>query len=291
MKIRPLNDIKADLGEGPVWDEKNQVIYWLDILNGLIHEYEFETGMSKYFSVGEMIGSYALTDKGNMIIASKSGIGYIDKTKGNYQLLAAPEKHLPNNRFNDGKCDPQGRFWAGSMSLIGEKEVGTLYKFENSIAIPMIKGVSISNGLAWSLDSKIMYYIDTPTRQVVGYDFDMEQGQISNKRVIITLDKDSGYPDGMTIDAEGMLWIAHWDGWRISRWNPSSGNLLMEIKMPAAQITSLTFGGENLETLFVTSAKTGLDHSNLESQPLAGSIFEIIGLEIKGITSTRFKDI
>ena len=290
MKIRPLNDIKADLGEGPVWDEKNQTIYWLDILNGLIHEYEFETGRGQHFSVGEMIGSYALTDKGNMIIASKSGFGYIDKINGTYKLLAAPEKHLPNNRFNDGKCDPKGRFWAGSMSLIGEKEVGTLYKFENSIAVPMIKGVSISNGLAWSLDSKIMYYIDTPTRQVVGYDFDMEQGQISNKRVIITLDEGSGYPDGMTIDAEGMLWIAHWDGWRISRWDPSSGNLLMEIKMPASQITSLTFGGPNLDKIFVTSAKTGLDNKTLESQPLAGSIFEIADLGIKGLIGARFSD-
>ncbi len=284
MKINTLNNVRADLGEGPVWDEKNQILYWIDILNGLIHEYHMESGMSQYFSVGEMIGSYALTDRGNMIVATQKGFGFIDKKTGNYQLLAAPERNIPDNRFNDGKCDPSGRFWAGTMSLTGKEKAGTLYKFEDGQAHPMIRGVSISNGLAWSSDTKTMYYIDTPTRQVVGYDFNLKEGQISNKRVILTLEAGSGYPDGMTIDGEGMLWIAHWGGWQVSRWDPSTGRKLQTIDLPVEQVTSVTFGGKDFNTLFVTTAKTGLSAEALLKQPLAGSV---LWVKIKGVTGVR----
>lgn len=290
MKVRTLSAVKADLGEGPVWDEKTNILYWLDILNGLIHEYHTETGMCQYFSVGEMIGSYALTDRGNLIVATKKGFGMIDKKSGAYQLLAAPERNIPDNRFNDGKCDPAGRFWAGTMSLTGKEKRGTLYKFEQGQAHSMIREVSISNGLAWSMDHKTLYYIDTPTRQVVGFDFDMEQGQLSNKRLVLTLKNNTGYPDGMTIDSQGMLWIAHWGGWRVSRWNPMNGKLLQEIELPAEQITSVTFGGKNLDTMYITSAKTGLPNESLIKQPLAGAVF---WTKVKGITGTpgyRFND-
>jgi sugar lactone lactonase YvrE len=288
MKINTLSNVRADLGEGPVWDEKNQILYWIDILNGLIHEYHLESGMSQYFSVGEMIGSYALTDQGNLIVATQKGFGFIDKKTGDYRLLAAPERNIPDNRFNDGKCDPAGRFWAGTMSLTGKEKVGTLYKFDQGKAHPMIPQVSISNGLAWSSDAQTMYYIDTPTRQVVGYDFNLEGGLITNKRVVISLQEGTGYPDGMTIDADGMLWIAHWGGWRVSQWDPKDGTLIREIELPVEQVTSVTFGGKNLDQLFITSAKTGLSGEALRNQPLAGSV---LWTKIKGVSgkiSSRF---
>lgn len=288
MKINTLSNVRADLGEGPVWDEKNQILYWIDILNGLIHEYHLESGMSQYFSVGAMIGSYALTDQGNLIVATQKGFGFIDKKTGDYQLLAAPERNIPDNRFNDGKCDPAGRFWAGTMSLTGKEKVGTLYKFERGEAHPMIPQVSISNGLAWSSDAQTMYYIDTPTRQVVGYDFNLEKGLIANKRVVISLKQGTGYPDGMTIDADGMLWIAHWGGWRVSQWNPEDGTLKQEILLPVEQVTSVTFGGKNLDVLYITSAKTGLSSEALYQQPLAGAVFWTKIKGVKGLLGNRF---
>lgn len=290
MKINTLNNVRADLGEGPVWDEKNQILYWIDILNGLIHEYHLDSGMSQYFSVGEMIGSYALTNEGNLIVATQKGFGFIDKKTGNYRLLAAPERNIPDNRFNDGKCDPSGRFWAGTMSLTGKEKVGTLYMYDQGEAHPMIREVSISNGLAWSMDYKTMYYIDTPTRQVAGYDFDLEKGMISNKRVVVNLPKGTGYPDGMTIDSQGMLWIAHWGGWQVSRWNPLTGQKLQSIELPVEQITSVTFGGKDFNTLFITSAKTGLSAEALLKQPLAGSVLWTNIKGVSGKASYRFDE-
>jgi len=202
----------------------------------------------------------------------QNGFAFIDRASGEVKMIANPENHLPCNRFNDGKCDPAGRFWAGTMSLSEEPNAGNVYVLENKLAhTKTIEDVTISNGMAWSLDHQTFYYIDTPTLEIVAYDYE------------------EGYPDGMTIDNECMFWIAHWDGWQVTRWDPNTGEKLYRIKLPVAKVTSCTFGGENLEDLYITSAKIGLTKEELEKQPLAGSLFVMRNCEFKGMPAFEFE--
>lgn len=288
MNIETVTDHKCLLGEGPVWDAKESQMYWLDIFRGEIFCYSLASRTLHSYPIGEMVGSMALCTDGSLIFASKSGFGFLNKVTGKIKMLAKPEDHLPNNRFNDGKCDPAGRFWAGTMSLSEEKGAGNLYVLERNQAHKKIENVTISNGLAWSLDYKTMYYIDTPTRKVVSFTFDKATGNISNRKIIIHIPKEDGYPDGMTIDTEGMLWIAHWDGWQVTRWHPVSGKKIHAIPLPAAKITSCTFGGNGLTDLYITSASVGLSPKELEKQPLAGSLFVIKNCGFQGMPTFEF---
>jgi sugar lactone lactonase YvrE len=264
------------LGEGPVWDADAETICWVDILRGHIHQFSTTHQQLHTLDVREMVGAVALCTNGNFMAALKSGLAFIDRHTGDTRLLHHPEMHLPGNRFNDGKCDPAGRFWIGSMDLSEQAAAGSLYMIDKDLSCSVkIKGVSISNGMAWSPDHGTFYYIDTPTSGVVAYDYERASGRIANKRPIITIPKDEGFPDGMAIDRDGMLWIAHWDGWEVSRWDPQSGKKLLSIRLPAARITSCTFGGSDLRDLYVTSASVGLTDKQLAEQPLAGSLFVI----------------
>jgi sugar lactone lactonase YvrE len=277
------------LGEGPVWDSKRKVICWVDIVNGEIHEYSPEQKTYRTIEVHQMIGSLAVCTNGNFIAALQNGFAFIDRITGEVQMITDPENHLLNNRFNDGKCDPAGRFWAGTMSFSEEAGAGNVYVIQNDLtSTKKIGEVSISNGMAWSADHKTFYYIDTPTCEIVAYDYEKSTGHISNKRMIIKIAEKDGYPDGMTIDNEGMLWIAHWEGWQVTRWDPGSGVKLHCIQLPAARITSCTFGGDKLEDLYITSAKVGLTEDDLEKQPLAGSLFVIHNCGYKGLPAFEF---
>ena len=277
------------LGEGPVWDAKRKAICWVDIINGVIHEFSVEQKIHKSTEVHQMIGSFAVCANGNFIAALQNGFAFIDRMNGNITMIADPEEHLPNNRFNEGKCDPQGRFWAGTMSLFEEPGAGNVYTMENDLLpLKKIGGVGISNGMAWSLDHQTFYYIDTPTGEIAAYDYDKIKGHISNKRVIIKIDEHDGYPDGMTLDNVGMLWIAHWGGWQVTRWNPDTAEKIYSIKLPVAKVTSCTFGGENFEDLYITSAKVGLTVEELKKQPLAGSLFVIHDCGFKGMPAFEF---
>ena len=277
------------LGEGPVWDAENKSILWVDILNGEIHQYLTIIKQHKVITVGQPIGAIGLTVSGGLIAAVKNGFAKIDAEKETIELLNNPEEGVFNNRFNDGKCDPAGNFWAGTMDDLNSTEgAGNLYMLHADLSISRkIERVSCSNGMAWSRNGNIFYYIDSPTRQVVAYDFDA--GNITNKRVIITIPPDQGLPDGMTIDTEGMLWVAHWDGWKVSRWNPVSGELLVSFRLPAARITSCAFGGDKLQDLYITSAFIGLSESERDEQPLAGSLFVIRECGYEGAAVYKFR--
>ena len=277
------------LGEGPVWDDVRKTICWVDILNGVIHEFSPKQNTHKTIPVHQMIGAVAVCTEGNFIAALQNGFAFIDRKSGEIKLLEDPELHLPANRFNDGKCDPAGRFWAGTMSLADEPGAGNVYVIQNGL-VPekKIEAVTISNGMAWSLNHQTFYYIDTPTFEITAYDYEKLTGHISNKRTIIKIANEDGYPDGMTIDNEGMLWIAHWDGWQVTRWNPDSGEKLAIIKLPVAKITSCTFGGENLDDLYITTAKVNLTEMELQEQPLAGSLFVIPHCGFKGMPAFEF---
>lgn len=279
------------LGEGPVWDELNDRIFWIDIINGEIHFFCLNSKKHKVMEVGQPIGAIALQTNGGLIAALQHGFAEVEIDEEQVRMIADPEAHLPNNRFNDGKCDPFGRFWAGTMDDIEGKEgVGSLYVLDRDFSVSLkIRDVSCSNGLAWSADDRKLYFIDTPTRQVVSYDYDIENAAVENKKVVITIPEGEGYPDGMTIDTEGMLWIAHWDGWKVSRWNPLTGELLATVLLPASRITSCTFGGKKLNDLYITSAKVGLSELELENQPLAGSLFVVKNVGVKGVAPVEFK--
>jgi len=290
MSPEVVSGIKCELGEGPLWDETKNQICWIDILNGNIHEWQPSTKTSNTHLVGQMIGAMAVCDDGNYIAALKDGFGFINRKTGKVDMITNPEKDLPENRFNDGKCDPAGRFWAGTMPIAEDKSSGSLYVLDASLNVRKKEfNISVSNGLAWSLDHKTMYFIDSPTRKVVGYDYDKESGELANKRTVVTIAEEDGFPDGMTIDHEGMLWVAHWGGWQVARYDPGTGKKLLSITMPVSQVTSCTFGGETLNDIYITSARKGLSREELAKQPLAGSLFVIRESGFKGLQAHGFK--
>ncbi len=279
----------CELGEGPVWDEQQNRILWLDIPAGAIHSFYPATGRHTSLTTGQYTGAVVLKPNGNLVAALQNGFYEIDETSGTLTFLADPEAHLPENRFNDGKCDPQGRFWAGTMHRPETQVSGHLYTLDTGNNVTWKAGpVGCSNGLAWSADSRTLYYIDSPTRTVVAYDFDPGTGAISGKRVVITIPEGEGFPDGMTIDAEGALWIALWDGWKLVRYEPAGGTKTGEIQLPAARVTSCTFGGDDFEDLYITTAKINLSEEELREQPLAGSLFVIRKVGPKGLPAVRF---
>ncbi|MEO8711054.1 MAG: SMP-30/gluconolactonase/LRE family protein, partial [Parafilimonas sp.] len=265
----------CELGEGPVWDAENQRILWLDIIRGKIHQYDINTKIHKDFSVGEMVGCIAARESGGFIAGLESGIAFIDIEKNSVRHIVNPEEGL-DNRFNDGKCDAAGRFWVGTMALSEEENNGNLYVMETDLFITKkIENVSISNGIAWNADNTIMYYINTPTNYVFAFDYSLETGDINNQRVVIDLTHESGFADGMTIDEEGMLWIAFYDGWRVARYDPHTGNLLQQIELPAANVTCCTFGGADFNDLYITTASKEMSDEDLQKQPDAGKLFVV----------------
>lgn len=290
LKIETVTEVKSLLAEGPVWDAKRKVICWIDILNGKIHEWSEKDAVYRETDVKQMIGSMAICSDGNYIAALQNGFAFINRESREVKMITDPEAHLSNNRFNDGKCDPAGRFWAGTMSLTEDHGAGSLYTLDNDLSYSkMREKVTISNGLAWSLDHKTVYHIDTPTLTVTAFDYENESGRISNQRTAILIEEKDGFPDGMTIDSEGMLWIAHWNGWQVTRWNPVSGKKLYAVSMPVAKVTSCTFGGDDFNDLYITTAKVDLTPEELQRQPLAGSLFVIRNCGFTGLPAFEFK--
>ncbi len=268
-------DAKAELGEGPVWNERRQALWFVDITGRAIHEWSPVQGTVRSRSTPEPVGCVAPSRSGRIIAALASGIWAIGEADGALELLQRPPTHDPSRcRFNDGKCDPRGRFLAGTMSLTGEAEAGALYGFEAGrpprVVMPL---VTASNGLAWSLDGTELHYIDSRTRRVDTFFYDLESGVISNRRPTIDFTPTGHIPDGCTLDAEGMLWVAHWRGGCVTRWEPSTGRCLATVSVPAPHVSSCTFGGPGLETLFITTARAGLTPEQLTSYPASGGVF------------------
>jgi sugar lactone lactonase YvrE len=277
------------LGEGPVWDAANNCIYWVDIIPADIHRYSLATQQHEIFNVGKMVGAIVLRKSGGLVAALQNGFAFIDFYDKTITPIADPEANLPGNRFNDGKCDPAGRFWAGTMPFNEKEPVGNVYMLDTDLSVTRkIEGVTISNGLAWTADNKIFYYIDTPTRLVVAYDYNVATGSITNKRVAVDVHNQLGYPDGMTIDKNGMLWIAFFGGWQVAQFNPHTGEKLQTIALPAANITCCTFGGADLTDLYVTSATKELTAADKLQQPNAGCLFVIKNIEVGSVAPYEF---
>lgn len=286
--VVPTNDT---LGEGPSWDAEGNRLLWVDIESHQLHIYYPESGENVTYEVGQLIGAVVPYREDEVIVALYEGFHKYRLSTGELTFIANPEQDHPNNRFNDGKCDPFGRFWAGTMSLEDQKNRGSLYCLDHDLSIrKVLSNVSTSNGLGWSPDGSVMYYIDTPTSQVDAFDYDGITGSISNRRVAFKMPEDAGFPDGMTVDSEGMLWIAEWDGGRVGRWNPHTGDLLDTIEVPAGHVTSCVFGGSDLEDLYITTACAGMKDEDMEAQPLSGNLFRV-HTGIKGQPTVPFKQI
>ncbi|WP_419891974.1 SMP-30/gluconolactonase/LRE family protein [Paenibacillus xylanexedens] len=266
----------ALLGEGPSWDAENNRLLWVDIESFKVHVYDPATGQDQAYDVGEHVGAVVPYRGDEVVVALRSGFHTYHLLTSELQAIEDPEQDKDTNRFNDGKCDAKGRFWAGTMSMNNESKAGSLYCLEQGQPVrTMVQGVSTSNGLGWSPDRQTMYYIDTPTRSIDRFDFDLTAGTIQNRTSVIHIAEEFGFPDGMTVDGEGMLWVAHWGGGRVTRWNPHTSELLQQIEVPADQVTSCCFGGPDLEELYITTARIGIKEERLKETPDAGSLFVI----------------
>jgi sugar lactone lactonase YvrE len=265
-------DARSVLGESAIWDDKKQVLYWVDIDPGLVHIYDPATRKDRALHVGQPVGTVVPRASGGLMLAVRDGFMSLDLETGKTAIVAVPLGHNPENRFNDGKCDPAGRFWAGTVETPSRK--GALFRLDRDLSVhQMVDGIGLSNGLAWSLDKKTMYYIDSMTMKIDAFDYDLMSGAISNRRMIVSVPEEHGLPDGMTIDAEGKLWVAHWDGWCVCRWDPATGRLIQKVQLPVARPTSCALGGPTLGALYITSATTELDAAALAKQPGAGGLF------------------
>lgn len=282
------NTPAAMLGEGAIWHQKDNVLYWVDITGRQLYRYNPLTGKNRCFEMSSMIGTVVPAANTFMaVVALETGLYGISYEGESVLLSGFPENEAEGNRFNDGKCDPQGRLWVGTMNKQAAKEAGNLYCFDGSVWQNKQAKTTISNGMAWSLDGRTLYYIDTAEYTVFAYDFNNESGEIGNRRVAIQVPVEMGGPDGMTIDSDGMLWIAHWGGNAVIRWNPLNGEVLQKIDIPAPHVTSCAFGGDDLKTLYVTTAREGLTAAQLEEFPLSGRLFRI-KLSVCGIPANNF---
>ena len=266
-------DAKAVLGEGPVWRAETQALVWVDIESASVCCFYPATGENQTWDVGEKPGLAVPAEKGDLILGTSVGFVRLDLDSGELSPIIDPEQDLPNNRFNDGKVDPEGRLWAGTMGMNEAPNVGSLYRLNRNLsADKLFDQVSISNGMAWTSDHKTFYYIDSPTRRVDVFDCDMAGGSVSNRRTAFELPRGMGYPDGMCIDNEGMLWVALWQGWGVARFEPG-GALLAKVEVPVECVTSCCFGGENWDELYITTSSRDLDRTGRAEQPLAGGVF------------------
>ena len=282
-------DIKAELGECPLWCGQENALYWIDIYSGRLNRFDPATGQNRVWTLPEPIGSFALATDGAVLLALKSGLWRYDLETEERTPLAAPESHLPNNRLNDGRCDRQGRFWVGSMEDPVDPAAarGALYRFgSDRQCVRVVDGLFVANGLAFSPDGRTLYHSDSfkAVRRIWAWDLDIDDGVISNRRVFVDTQGMPGRPDGGAVDADGCYWMAGNDGWEIVRFTPQ-GKIDRRIALPVAKPSMLAFGGPRLDVIYVTSIRPA---SDLEEQPLAGSLFAVKA-GITGLPELRYK--
>jgi sugar lactone lactonase YvrE len=262
---------RAQLGEGPRWIDDQ--LLWVDIPDGALHRFDPRTGVDAAVRVDDVLGMVAPRRGGGLVLAVGRAVVLSDPTSREVARIELPEP--PGNRVNDGRCDAVGRLWIGTMSADGDGRAGSLYRVDPDGTVRRWEGeVGISNGLDWSPDGRRMYYIDTSTHRVDVYDYDVDDGVARDRRPLVVFPDHLGSPDGLTVDAEGGLWIAFHGGWALRRYTPA-GVLDREIALPVAQPTACAFGGRDLDDLYVTTAREGLDGTALGEQPLAGSVLRL----------------
>ncbi|MEM9339131.1 MAG: SMP-30/gluconolactonase/LRE family protein [Bacteroidota bacterium] len=281
--------MEARLGEGAIWNHETQELFWVDIVGKRLHILEPATREHRSLPTPSMISTVVPVTDSLCIVALQDGAYFMDTNNGDLTHYVSLDTANTETRLNDGKCDPAGRFWVGSMHMPGKKADGKLYMIEEDgkVAVQM-DSVTISNGIVWTKDQKTMYYIDTPTGEISAFDFDRRTGDIGNRRTAVNIPDTLGFPDGMAIDEEDKLWVGLWNGNAVARFDPENGSLMQKIKVPAHNVTACAFGGENLDSLFITSARIGMTPEELEKYPDAGSIFVAVP-GVKGVKSDFFR--
>jgi L-arabinonolactonase len=277
----------ASLGESPVWCAKEKALYWVDIKRREIHRFHPLTGAARTWPMEEEITAIGLRQSGGVIASFRSSVATIDFVTGEVRKLPGPDVPQPDMRFNDGRCDRRGRFWVGTLHEARLPETAALYRFDPDGSYgKMVGGITVSNGLAWSLDNRVMYFADSWTRTIFRFDFDVDSGSVHDQKVFVQLPEGTGIPDGATVDAEGFLWSATLDGGCVVRYAPD-GSTDRVIKMPVQRPTSCAFGGDDLSILYVTSATMGLSKQQLLDAPLSGGLFAI-DAGVRGVPEPQF---
>ncbi|MCB2378000.1 SMP-30/gluconolactonase/LRE family protein [Hymenobacter sp. BT635] len=273
--VRVALAAQNQLGEGAIWNPLDSKLYWVDIEGQQLHVFDPTTGQCRQLPTTARIGTVVPARGGEVVVAQQNGLHRLNTTTGASTLLVNPLTE-PSLRFNDGKCDPAGRFWVGTLDMDDRPRRAALYRLDPDGHLHTMRThITISNGLAWTADRKTMYYIDTPTHVVQAFDYDNATGAITNARPVIRIPEADGDPDGMTIDAQGHLWIALWGGGQVVCYDPATGQKQRSIPVPAPQTTSCAFGGPDLRTLFITTARQDLSPEQLRHYPLSGSLFAV----------------
>ena len=268
-------DVHAELGEGPIWDAARRSLLFVDIMRGHVHEFDPATGRDRVLEVGQPVGAVAPTVRGDWVLAARDGFFRLNPSTGQVTLVAPVEADDLTTRMNDGYVDARGRFWAGTMGMGGLRDRGSLYRLDpNGTVSRHVTGVTISNGIDWSPDGRLMYHVDTGLGRVDVFDFDETRGSLANRRPFVTIEPDAGSPDGLIVDALGGVWIAIWEGAALHRYF-ADGTLDTIVPVPVSLVTKCAFAGPNLSDLYVTTAWIDLDATEQGRQTAAGGLFRL----------------
>ena len=277
----------AILGEAPFWSVDEGVLYWVDIDGKTVFRYRPENAAKEAFVLDHEIGCIIPRRKGGFVAGLDCGLAFFSPDLSKAEVFAAPEDAVPETRFNDGKCDRSGRLWVASADRNETEPLASLYSLSTSGQLTrVLSRVTVGNGIGWSPDNRTMYFTDTGIGTIFSFDYEIETGATGNGRVFVEVDERDGLPDGLTVDAEGYVWSAHWAGSRITRYDPKGG-VERVIDMPVPNVTSLTFGGPDLCTLFVTTARLGMSDQELETAPLSGGLF-VVDVDVGGILEFKY---
>ena len=280
IEIEVAGTVKSQWGEGALWWQG--VLYYVDTEKHLVNRYDPSSGDEKSWDVGQRVGMVVPRKNGGLVIGGDNGLFFLDEDSGALTAIADPEADMADNRFNDGKCSPDGRFFAGTISLVKKEGDAKLYRLDPDLSVhEAYAPTTNSNGLAWSLDGKILYFIDTPSKEIKAFDY--VDGELLNKRVAVCTKHHETSPDGMTIDADGNLWVAFCHGACVCCYSPETGEELQKIDLPCLETTSCAFGGSDLTDLYVT---TGIHKSEVEE--LGGRLLKVSGLGVKGVAAYGF---
>lgn len=266
-----LSDLKMEHGEGPLWDFRNQILYWVDIMKGLVYAHSSVSDKFSIYEIGQPVGAIGLAHDNHLVLAIERGFAILDlatKEVKPYPITGLTEKV----RMNDGKVDPLGRFVAGTMDYNESDPIAHLYQFDASSQIETLRSnLTISNGLDWSSNLEYFYLIDSPTQEVLRFDYDKDTGKFTQP-LIFYKTPPGEFPDGMTLDNKGNLWVALWGGFKVIQLSPA-GKLINEIKLPVPHVTSCCLGGADLKTLYITTSRIALNAEEQDHYPEAGKLF------------------
>lgn len=279
---------EATTGEGSIWHADRQTLFWVDIEGKTLFEFHPETKVCSTWKFDRMVSTVIPETDSTVIIALQNEIVRVNLHDGQTTSIAPIPDEEGKIRCNDGKCDPAGRLWVGTMGFGAPKNAGTLFcVLPDGAVSTKLEKVTISNGIVWSANKKYMYYNDTPTGKIARYLYDADNGNIVFDGIAVSLPPGTGAPDGMTIDKNDNLWVAQWGGYGVYCYNPNTGELLAKVNVPAPNVASCAFGGKNMDTLYITTARAGLSKEQLQQYPLSGSVFSCKP-GVKGVIANSF---